>query len=145
MEQGLLARYAVICGGDNRHEPAIIRAQISQILCETANRGLPVLAKAVAGEKRDKIVNALMLCGDCFEAAIAFERTQVGACIGLAQAYAIIGNIVKSHEWAKMGLALLAEVRDYQGSKVIARGESSIFPPNIFDQMGRQLRTYLKH
>jgi hypothetical protein len=143
VHQGLVARYAIICEGD--FYAPVIRAQISHILCVTANQGVPALAKAVAGGKQDKIVNALMLCGDCFEVAIAFERTQVAAYIGLAQAFAMVGNRVKSHEWAKLGLSLLAEVRDDPGSKAIASGASSIIPPDIFDQMERQLRTYLEH
>ena len=143
VEEGLVARYAIICEGD--FYPPVIRAGISQILCETGNRALPVLAKAIAKGQQDKGVKALMLCGDCFEAAIAFERNQIGAYIGLAHAYATIGKRDKSHEYAARGVSLLAEVRDDQGSKAIARGASRIIPPDIFDQMERQLRTYLEH
>ena len=45
VEEGLVARYAIICEGD--FYAPVIRAQISQILCETGNRALPVLAKAI--------------------------------------------------------------------------------------------------
>jgi hypothetical protein len=143
LEHGLVARYAIICKGDF-YEP-VIRAQISQILCQTGNRALPVLAKAVAKGQRDKVVKALMLGGDCFEAAIAFERKQVGGYIGLAQAYAMIGRRDKSHEYAERGLSLLAEVRDDPGSKAIASGASSIIPPDIHDQAERLLRTCLEY
>ena len=44
---------------------------------------------------------------------------------------------------------MLVEIRD-DPSKAIARGEIRIFPPDIdsidiFDQVERQLRTYLEH
>jgi hypothetical protein len=143
VEEGLVARYAIICEGD--FSAPVIRAGISAILCQTGNRALPVLAKAVAKGQRDKAVKALMLCGDCFEAAIVFERNQVGGYVGLAHAYATIGKRDKSHEYAERGLSLLAEVRDSPGSKAIARGESRIFPPDIDDQTERQLRAYLEH
>jgi hypothetical protein len=142
VDQGLVARYAIICEDD--FHASVIRAGISHILCQTGNRALPVLAKALAKGQRDKVVKALMLCGDCFEAAIAFERKQVAGYIGLAHAYATIGKRDKSHEYAKRGLSLLAEVRDDLGSKMIASGASRIIPPDIDDQMEHQLRTYLE-
>jgi len=60
-----------------------------------------------------------------------------------------IGKRDKSHEYAERGLSLLVEIRD-DPSKAIARGEIRIFPPDIdsidiFDQVERQLRTYLEH
>jgi len=143
MEEGLVGKYALICE-DDFYAP-IIRAQISQILCETGNRALPVLATAMAEGQRDKSVKALMLAGDCFEAAIVFERSQLGGYVGLAHAYATIGKQDKSHEYAELGLSLLAEVRSDPGSKAIALGESSIIPPDIFDEAERQLRTYLEN
>jgi hypothetical protein len=144
VEEGLVARYAIICERD--FYAPVIRAQISQILCQTGNRALPALAKLMAkGQRGDKGVKALMLCCDCFEAAIAFERTQVAGYIGLAHAYATIGRRDKSHESAECGLSLLAECRDGPAAKAIASGESRLIPPDIFDQMERQLRIYLEH
>ncbi len=143
VEEGLVARYAVLCE-DDLGAP-VIRAGISHILCQTGNRTLPVLAKALAKGQRDKALKALMLCGDCFETAIAFEQTQVAGYIGLAHAYATIGKRDKSHEYAKLGLSVLAQGRNNEGSKAIARGDSRVIPPDIFDQMERQLLTYLEH
>lgn len=143
MEEGLVARYALICEDEFR-EP-VIRAQISQILCETGNRALPALAKATEKGQQDKSMKALMLAGDCFEAAIAFERNQLGGYVGLAQAYGTIGQREKSREYAQLGLSLLAEVRQEPGSKALALGESSIIPPNILDLAERLLRTHLEH
>jgi SAM-dependent methyltransferase len=140
--QGLVPKYANICAVD--FSAPVIRAQISHILCVTANQALPELAKTTAKGRQDHIVKVLMLCGDCFETAIAFDRNQVGGYIGLAHAYATIGNRDKTREWAKLGLSLLAELREDAGSKAIARGASSIFPPDIDDQMERHLRTYLE-
>jgi hypothetical protein len=143
VEEGLVARYAIICEGD--FYAPVIRAQISQILCQTGNRALPALAKLIAkGQRGDKGVKALMLCCDCFEAAIAFQRTQVAGYIGLAHAYATIGRRDKSHEYAERGLSLVAELRA-DPLWMSARGESRFFPIDIDDQMERQLRIYLEH
>jgi len=46
VKEGLVARYAIICEGG--FSASVIRAQISQILCETGNRALPALAKLMA-------------------------------------------------------------------------------------------------
>jgi len=43
---------------------------------------------AMAKGQRDKSIKAMMLCVDCFEAAIAFERTQVAGYMGLAHGLA---------------------------------------------------------
>jgi hypothetical protein len=147
MEHELLARWAVISKRDvHCSAPEVIRAQISQILCETGNRSLPAFTKALASGQRDKSVEAVKLCIDCFETAIAFERSQIAAYIELAQIYATYGDAGireyrdKSREYAKMGLLILAEMRDDPGSRALARGESSVIPPYIFDQAERQLR-----
>ena len=143
VEEGLVARYAIICEGD--FSAPVIRAQISHILCQTGNRALPALAKLMAkGQRGDKGVKALMLCCDCFEVAIAFERTQVAGYIGLAHAYATIGRRDKSHEYAERGMSLVAEFRA-DPLRASARGESCFFPADIDDQMERQLRIYLEH
>ena len=143
VKEGLVARYAIICEGG--FSASVIRAQISQILCETGNRALPALAKLMAkGERGDKGVKALMLCCDCFEVAIAFERTQVAGYIGLAHAYATIGRRDKSHEYAERGMSLVAEFRA-DPLWMSARGESRFFPLDADDQMERQLRIYLEH
>jgi len=143
VEQGLVARYVILCEGISYASG--IRAGISHILCQTGNRALPELADAVAEGQRDKVVKASMLCGDCFEAAIAFERTQIAGYIGLAHAYAMIGRRDKSDEYAERGLLLLAEVRDTSTAKAIESGASDIIPPDIHDQMERLLRTCLEH
>jgi hypothetical protein len=140
IQERLIARYALICE-DGLHDP-VIRAQISEILCETGFRALPVLAKAIAGEQRDQSVKNLMLAGDCFEMAITFERMQLGGYVGLAQTYGMIGKRDKCREYAELGLALLAEVREQPGSEALARGESGVIPPDVFDQAERQLRSF---
>jgi hypothetical protein len=43
MNAGLVARYEAL---DGDSDPTVIRAQISQILCETGNRAIPTLTKA---------------------------------------------------------------------------------------------------
>jgi hypothetical protein len=140
LQERLVARYALICE-DGFHE-TVIRAQISQILCETGFRALPELVEAIEGDQRDKSVKTLMLAGDCFEMALAFERLQLGGYVGLAQAYAIAGKRDKSREYAELGLALLEEVPEQPGSEAISRGESSTISPDVFNQTERELRSF---
>jgi hypothetical protein len=45
MNHGLVARYEAL-GWENSDSIVVIRAQISQILCETGNRAMPALAKS---------------------------------------------------------------------------------------------------
>ena len=90
MDNGLVARYEAL--GREDADSTVIRAQISHILCQTGNRAIPSLAKALAAQQRDAATKALILAGDTFEAAIAFAKNQVAAYAGLAAMYGLIGK-----------------------------------------------------
>ncbi len=139
MEEGLVAKYEAL--GRENVDPAVIRAAISQILCETGNRALPVLASSLAKNKSDEAKKALMLASDCFEAAVAFERTQLSGYVGLAHAFKTMGNSADSHKNAQRGLSVLADIRRDPASHTIAR--SKIFHAKIIDMADRQLKLYV--
>jgi ribosomal protein S7 len=72
MDAGLVGRYEAL--GWKNSDSTIIGAQISQILCETGNRAIPSLAKALEANQKDAALKALMMAGDTFEAAIALAK-----------------------------------------------------------------------
>jgi hypothetical protein len=139
MNAGLVAKYEAI-GRDS--DPTAIRAQISQILCETGNRAVPTLAKELAAKKMEAATKTLMLAGDAFEAAIALAKNQIAAYAGLATIYGLVGKRAESHEYARLGLAEVEKMRRGPLGQALRDG-SAIFPADILDQMERQLRTYL--
>jgi hypothetical protein len=94
MNVGLVPRYEVLDREDS--DSKIIRARISQILCETGNRAIPSLAKALEANQRDVATKQLALAGDTFEAAIAFSKNQIVAYIGLATIYGMLGKVSES-------------------------------------------------
>jgi hypothetical protein len=138
MNAGLVARYEAL---DGDSDPTVIRAQISQILCETGNRAIPTLAKALAAKQTEAATKALMLAGDTFEAAIALAKNQIAGYAGLATIYGLVGKRAEAHKYARLGLSELEKMRQDPASRALRH--STIFPADIFDQMERQLRTCL--
>jgi hypothetical protein len=138
MNAGLVARYEAL---DGDSDPTVIRAQISQILCETGNRAIPTLTKALAAKQTEAATKALMLAGDTFEAAIALAKNQIAGYAGLATIYGLVGNRAEAHKYARLGLSELEKMRQDPASRALRH--STIFPADIFDQMERQLRTCL--
>jgi hypothetical protein len=139
MDTGLVARYEAL--GQDGDNPTVIRAQVSQILCEAGNRAIPSLAKALAAKQTDAAHKTIMLAGDVFEAAIALTKNQIAAYAGLAAIYCMVGKKAEAQNYAKLGLSELEEMRRAPGASAL--GESSIFPADIFEQVERQLRGYL--
>lgn len=139
MNAGLVARYEAL--GRENDTSTVIRAQISQILCETGNRAIPSLTKALAANQTDAATKAMMLAGDTFEAAIALTKNQIAAYAGLAAIYRMVGKTAEAQKYAKLGLSELEETRRTPAAS--AMRDSSIFPPDIFEQAERQLRSYL--
>jgi hypothetical protein len=152
MDAGLVARYEAL----GRHgwansDSTVIRAQISQILCETGNRAIPSLAKALEANQKDAALKALMLAGDTFEAAIALAKNQIVGYVGLATTYAMVNKQAECREWAQRGLVELVEMRKkFQEigatQKARAGGYKSSFPAAAIDgldQQERQLRDLL--
>jgi hypothetical protein len=138
MNTDLVARYEAL-GGDAA--PTVLRAQISQILCETGNRAIAPLAKALAANEKDAAVRAISLAGDTFEAAIVLAKNQIAAYIGLATIYSLVGKTADAHKYARLGLSELEKTRQDPASQALS--DSAIFPSDILDQMERQLRTLL--
>jgi hypothetical protein len=139
MDAGLVARYETL--GRDGDSPDVIRSQVSQILCETGNRAIPSLAKALAAKQTDAAHKAIMLAGDTFEAAIALTKNQIAAYAGLAAIYSMVGKSADAQKYAKLGLTELEEMRRAPGASALR--ERSILPPDIFEQAERQLRGYL--
>ncbi len=138
MNVGLVPRYEAL--GDDS-DPTVIRAQISQILCEAGNRAVPTLAKALAAKQMEAAHKALMLAGDTFEAAITLAKNQIAAYAGLATIYGLVGKEAEAHKYARLGLSELEKMRQDPASRALR--DSAIFPADILDQMERQLRTFL--
>lgn len=138
MNVGLVPRYEVL--GRENHDSKIIRARISEIMCETGNRAIPSLAKALEANQRDVATKQLALAGDTFEAAIAFSKNQIVAYVGLATIYGMLGKNSESRSYAKLGLSELEKMRREPTGQAIR--ESSVFPADSFEQLERMLLTF---
>jgi hypothetical protein len=142
MDAGLVARYETL--GREDSNSTVIRAQISHILCVTGNRAIPLLAKALEAKQTDAATKVLMLAGDTFEAAIALAKNQVAAYSGLAAIYGMVGKKAEAHNYAKIGLSELEEMRRGPLGRSLRDGSNTVFPADMLDQQERQLRAYLE-
>ena len=140
MNAGLLVRYEAL--GREDDDPTFIRAAISHILCQTGNTAMVSLQKAVEANQKDTWLNACTVARDTFEAAIALAKNQIAGYIGMARLYGLVGKTAQSHDWAKRGLLELEEMRRSQTAKALR--DSTIFPPDMLDQVELQLRSYLE-
>jgi hypothetical protein len=123
MEQNLVPRYEPL--GRQSTVPDIIRAQVSHILCLTGNQAIVLLAKALETNDTDAAGKAYPLAMNTFKPAIALAKNQVVAYAGISTAYGMIGKRSESHEYAKRGLAELAEMRRLAPNVDLNR----VFPP----------------
>lgn len=139
MIASLVARYEPL--GGERESPTVIRAQVSHILCQTGNRAIHSLAKAMEAQQKDAMQKAVMLAADTFEPAIALAKNQIAAYAGMASLCGMVGKRSESQDWARRGLIELEETRRDPASRALR--DSTIFPADILDQMERQLRTLL--
>lgn len=139
MNAGLVVKYEAL-GRDT--SSAVIRAQISQILCETGNRAITSLAKALDAKQMDTATTALALAGDTFEAAIALAQNQIVAYAGLAAMYGLVGKKAESQKYANLGLLELDKMRADPAAQALRY--STVFPTDILHQAEQQLRAYLK-
>jgi hypothetical protein len=117
--------------------PTVIRAQISQILCLAGNRTLENFLRAIASKNLKAANEAFNLLDDLYELAVALANNPA-ALVGLAMTHGALGNREKCHDYAKRGLAYVAELR--QAGAIV---RSTVFPPDMLDQMERQLREFL--
>jgi hypothetical protein len=139
MNAGLVARYETL-GEDS--DPAVIRVQISQILCEAGNQAVLTLAKALDARQMEAAHKALMSAGDTFEAAIAMAKNQIAAYVGLAKIYCLVGKEVEAKKYAKLGLFELETMRLAPATRALR--ESNVLPADILDQMEQQLNAFLE-
>ena len=137
MEQNLVPSYESL--GRQSTVPAIIRAQVSHILCLTGNRAIGLLARALELNDADGAENAYQLVMNAFEPAIALAKNQVVAYAGISAAYGMVSRRSESHEYAKRGLAELAEMRRLAPNV----DRNRVFPPESLDQMEQHLRSLL--
>jgi hypothetical protein len=157
MENGLVARYEPLGRGDSNSK--IIRAQISQILCQTGSRAVASLEKAMETKPRDEVTKAKLideaekafnLAKDTFEPAISLEKTQIVAYVGMATAHGMVGKKAECQDWAKRGMVELVEakkeLRRISDSIERSGGSKGAYLPGFIDgldQMERHLRSCL--
>jgi hypothetical protein len=137
MEQNLVPRYESL--GRQSTPPDIIRAQVSHILCLTGNQAIALLAKALQTNDTDNARRAYQLAMNAFEPAIALAKNQIVAYAGISAAYGMVSKRSESHEYAKRGLAELAEMRRLAPNVDLNR----VLPPEALDQMEQHLRSLL--
>jgi len=135
MEQNLVPRYEAL---GRQSTPDIIRAQMSHILCLTGNQAIALLAKALDVNDSENARKAYQLAMNAFEPAIALAKNQVVAYAGISAAYGMVSKRSESHEYAKRGLAELAEMRGTAPNDL-----NRVFPPEALDQMEQHLRSLL--
>ena len=135
MEQNLVPRSEAL---GRQSTPDIIRAQISHILCLAGNQAIALLAKALDMNDTENARQAYQLAMNAFERAIALTKNQVVAYAGISAAYGMVSKRSESHEYAKRGLAELAEMR-----RAAPNGLNRVFPPEALDQMEQHLRSLL--
>jgi hypothetical protein len=137
MERNLVPSYESLARQST--VPDIIRAQVSHILCLTGNQAIGLLAKALELNDADGAEKAYQLVMNAFEPAIALAKNQVVAYAGISAAYGMVSRRSESHEYAKRGLAELAEIRRL-APKV---DRNRVLPPEALDQMEQHLRSLL--
>src|SRR5262249_44430104 len=137
MEQNLVSRYEPLGRGNTA--PDFVRAQISHRLCLAGNQAVAALAKALETNDMDGAREFYQVAMSTFQPAIALAKSQVVAYAGISAAYGMISKRSESHEYAKRGLAELAELRSANPQSPINR----VFPAEAMDQMERYLRDIL--
>jgi hypothetical protein len=136
MEHDLVSKYEVV--GQEESNKTLIRARISQILCQLGNKARVSLAETLKAKAApDKAASDATLAEIAFESAIAMLKDQIVAYEGLSAIYGMSGDRAKCHDYAKRGLAELAETASLHPKM------SGVIPPEAFDEMEQRLRQYL--
>jgi hypothetical protein len=137
MEENLVFRYEQLGHADR--DVSVIRAQISEILCQAGFQKIAVLEKEVnTGSAREVGFAAINL----FEPAVAMSKDQIAGYIGMAAIYELLGVKAQCHEYAERGLLELQKTR--QSAAGQAMRDSAVLPLDTLDQAERQLRGYLE-
>ena len=140
MENNLVSRYEQL--GHEDRDVSIIRAQISGILCQAGFRKIAVLEKEVNSKRIESARKIGFAAANLFEPAIAMSENQTAGYIGMAAIYELLGVKAQCHEWAKRGLLELQKTRQSAAGR--AMRDSTVFPPDMDDQLERQLRSFLE-
>jgi hypothetical protein len=136
MGHDLVSKYKMV--GQELSDKTLIRARISGVLCQLGNKARVSLAQALQAKAApEKFVPDAVLAEAMFESAIAMTKRQIEAYEGLSIIYAMSGDRAKCHDYAKRGLAELAEIAR------LNLKTSDLIPPGAFDEMEQRLRQYL--
>ncbi|NEU96030.1 hypothetical protein [Bradyrhizobium uaiense] len=135
---GLVARYKAF-NHDDFDTSKVIRAGISQILCETGNRAIETLREALAANRIEAAKDACIVAADTFEPAIALAQDQLMAYVGMATLCGLCNKRAECHDYAERGLRQLALARREEALLVT----NGVIPAGAFDQIERQLRSFL--
>jgi hypothetical protein len=138
MENNLVSRYEQLDSQDRN----VIRAQISQILCQAGFQKTAALEKEVKNNRIESARTLGFAATNLFEPAIAMSKDQIAGYIGMAAIYDLLGVRPKSQEYAKLGLSELHKTRQSAAGQAIR--DSTVFPADMLDQAERQLRGYLE-
>ena len=138
MENNLVPQYGKI-GHEDR---SMIRAEISGILARTGFQKLAVLEKEVTNNRIDAAKKLGFEATNLFEPAIAMSNDQTGGHMGMATVYGMLGIEAKRREWAERGLLELQRIK--QSAAGQAMRHSTVFPPDMFEQEERILRSFLE-
>jgi hypothetical protein len=145
MENNLVSRYEQLGyeqEGPEDRDVSVIRAQISGFLCQAGFQKIAVLEKEVNNNRIDSAKKIFFEAANLFEPAIAMSKNQFGGYIGMAAIYGLLGVKAQCHEYAKRGLLELQKTK--QSAAGQAMRYSAVFPPDMLDQIERQLRGFLE-
>jgi hypothetical protein len=142
-ELGLVTRFEACQESDGQ---TLIRAQLSQIVCERGDVALGLFIKAREANEMETAGALGALVQNLFEPAIALAKNQIAGYIGMARLYGTIGKRSECHDWAKRGLVEVEEMRrEFHELGIEPFQDSDTIPPDALDQMERQLRAHLEH
>jgi hypothetical protein len=114
------------------------QTRISQILCQLGNKARMSLAQDLKAKADPEIAASnATLAEVAFESAIAMAKDQIVAYEGLSAINGMAGNRAKCHDYAKRGLAELAEIA------LMRPMMSRVIPPEAFNETEQRLRQYL--
>jgi hypothetical protein len=139
MENSLVAQYEEL--GREDDDVPIIRAQISQILCQTGFEKIGFLEEELRTGRINRANKLGFSATNLFEPAIALSEHQVSGYIGMAAVYDLLRSKDKSEDYAIRGLLALEKIRRSVGGQAMRL--SSVFPPDMLDQAERQLHKYI--
>ncbi len=135
MEKQLVTSYEPL----GHERPHVIRAQISQILCESGFREIVSLGKALKNKRTDEANKIGFTATNLFEPAIALSKDQIAGYIGMATIWGLFGITAKSHYYAERGSVELAEVR-----RQVPIIESDVIPADAYNIIETRLRALLR-